>query len=171
MEVVRTHTHSHTHPETELCVDSKLSGKQLKRSGWRSCSSWAAARISAICHKIFSVSSPWTRETTHCSLWHGLSVNKFIESNLHGASFCELRAACCLCLLLRWLCHLSPGKKDFILLLLCWRLQFKKILWTHQMHKHKHTCAVVCLSHTHTGTHWKATISCPIAFQVTWNNT
>lgn len=60
--------HTHKHRETELCVDSKLSGKQLKRSGWRSCSSWAAARISAICHKIFSVSSPWTRETTHCSL-------------------------------------------------------------------------------------------------------
>lgn len=61
-------------------------------------------------------------------------------------------------LLLRWLCHLSPGKKDFILLLLCWRLQFKKILWTHQMHTHTHTlscthtCAVVCLTHTQTHT-------------------
>lgn len=49
-------------------------------------------------------------------------------------------------LLLRWLCHLSPGKKDFILLLLCWRLQFKKILWTHQMHTHTHTHS---LAHTH----------------------
>lgn len=97
--LIQTHTPAHTQP----CVDSKLSGKQLKYSGWRSCSSWATARISAICHKIFSVSSPWTLETT---LWHGLSVNKFIESNLHGASFCQLRAACCLllavcCLLLR----------------------------------------------------------------------